>query len=91
VKFTAIAIPESAGIVVAIGSAQVVNMRRSERQPATDQRPGAIPEITMEDGSLTFVMAPTGLPRQRHERLIIRCGADGEVFIAIEPEHVVQK
>lgn len=66
-------------------------MRRRERQPATDKRPGAIPEITMDAGSLTFVMEPTGVPRQRHERLVIRCGADGEVWVAIEPAHAVQK
>jgi hypothetical protein len=66
-------------------------MGRRERQPATDQRPGAIPEITMEDGSLMFVMEPTGAPRQRHERLVIRCDAGGEVWIAIEPAHVLRK
>ena len=65
-------------------------MGRRERQTTADERPGAVPEITMEGGSLTFVMEPTGVPRQRHERLVIRCAADGEVWVAIEPAHVVR-
>lgn len=40
----------------------------------------------MNEHSLRFVMTPTGVPRD--ERLVIRCGADGEVWVSIDSPHV---
>jgi hypothetical protein len=49
-----------------------------------DQRPGSVPEIRTDSGGMTFIMAPAGSPKG--ERLVIRCDADGEVWISIEPD-----
>jgi hypothetical protein len=57
---------------------------RDERQ-ALDRRPGAIPEIRMNRDGLTYGIVPAGV--SKGERLIIRCGADGEIWIAIEVGH----
>jgi hypothetical protein len=56
---------------------------RHERQ-TFDQRPGSVPDIRTDTGGITFVMVPAGTPRG--ERLVIRCDADGEVWISIEPD-----
>jgi hypothetical protein len=42
-----------------------------------------MPEIRADAGSITFLMAPTRLPDQA--RLVIRCDADGELWVSIAP------
>ena len=59
----------------------MVTTMRSERQ-TSDQRRGAIPDIRTDVGGITFVMIPPGTPGG--ERLVIRCDADGEVWISIK-------
>jgi hypothetical protein len=54
---------------------------RDDRQ-TMDRRPGAIPEIRMNRDGLSYVIVLAG--GSNGERLIIRCGADGEIWIAIE-------
>jgi hypothetical protein len=56
---------------------------RHERQ-TFDQRPGSVPDIRTDSGGITFVMGPPGTSTGR--RLVIRCDADGEVWICIEPD-----
>jgi hypothetical protein len=57
---------------------------RNERQ-TVDRRPGPIPEIRMDRDGLIYVIVPAGV--SDGARLIIRCGADGEIWIAIEGGH----
>jgi hypothetical protein len=56
---------------------------RRERQ-TLDQKPGSLPEIRAGEGNITFTMAPTGRPRG--EQLVIRCDANGEIWISIQPD-----
>lgn len=46
-----------------------------------DDRPGAIPDVTAEDGSVTYVLPIAG--SRDTTRLVIRCDADGNVWVAI--------
>jgi hypothetical protein len=55
---------------------------RGERH-TLDQRPGALPEIRTLEGTITFTMVPVGTPRG--EQLVIRCEADGEILLSIQP------
>ena len=57
---------------------------RDERQ-TVDRRPGAMPEIRMNRDGLSYVILPAGI--SDGERLIIRCGVDGEIWMAIEGGH----
>jgi hypothetical protein len=50
-----------------------------------DQRPGSLPDIRAQDGGITFVMAPLGVPPGAY--LVIRCDALGEVSLAIRWDH----
>jgi hypothetical protein len=50
-------------------------------QSMLDGEPGALPDIRTNVRGITFVMAPPGAPRG--EQLVIRCDADGEVWISI--------
>jgi hypothetical protein len=54
-------------------------MRRD--RPTVDERPGSLPEIRTDDASITFAMGVSGIPRGQH--LVIRCDADGEIWISI--------
>ena len=49
----------------------------------TNHHPGSMPEIHADAGSITFLMTPTRLPDQA--RLVIRCDADGELWVSIAP------
>ncbi|MGH9408980.1 MAG: hypothetical protein ACRD1V_05960 [Vicinamibacterales bacterium] len=42
----------------------------------------------MNEDSLIFVMTPPGLPE--HERLVIRCDAEGQIWISIETDRVIR-
>jgi len=53
-----------------------------ERQ-TVDQRPGSLPDIRTDHGGITFIMVPRGTPTS--EPLVIRCDADGEIWISIGP------
>lgn len=53
-------------------------------QHVLDRQPGPLPEIRTDGGGITFVMAPPGATRG--EQLVIRCDADGEVWISIQPD-----
>jgi hypothetical protein len=52
-------------------------------KPNIDQRPGRVPAIEARDGDITFAITPAGIPRG--VQLIIRCDADGEVWLSITP------
>ena len=54
----------------------------SERQ-AIDQRPGSMPDIRADAGSVIFILAPAQVPH--HARLLIRCDPDGELWVSIAP------
>jgi hypothetical protein len=56
-------------------------MTRGQR--TFDDQPGSFPEITTNSGGITFTMVPRGTPHG--ERLVIRCGTDGAVWISIQP------
>jgi hypothetical protein len=62
---------------------QVRTAMRRERH-TFDQRPGSVPVIRTNKGGITFVIVPAGTPKGEH--LVIRCDADGEVWISIEPD-----
>ena len=53
-----------------------------------DQRPGSVPDIRIDNGGVTFVMVPPGIPTGPH--LVIRCDANGEGWISIEPDLTVR-
>jgi hypothetical protein len=53
-------------------------------QDTVDRHPGTLPDIRTHTGSITFVMAPPGLPKRK--QLAIRCDAEGEVWISILPD-----
>ena len=46
-----------------------------------DAKPGLLPEIHVGRCGVTFAMQPRGIPDG--ELLIIRCDANGEVWVAI--------
>src|SRR5437762_3504174 len=52
-------------------------------KPNIDQRPGRVPAIETRDGHITFTMTPAGIPRG--VQLIIRCDANGEIWLSIVP------
>jgi hypothetical protein len=54
-----------------------------------DRQPGSLPDIRMNINGVTFVMAPPGTPRGN--QLVIRCDADGEVWVSIQPDGVSGK
>ena len=56
----------------------------ARRYDTLDHRPGSLPDITKDGGSITFDMRPLGM--RDHERLIIRCDEAGEVWISIQPD-----
>ena len=64
-------------------AAEWMNAMRRER-PMVDQRPGTLPDIRTDAGSITFTMLPAGIPGG--EQLVIRCDARGDIWIAIQPE-----
>jgi hypothetical protein len=43
-----------------------------------------VPAIRTDNGGITFVMVLAGIPKS--DRLVIRCDADGQVWISIEPD-----
>jgi len=47
-----------------------------------DRRPGPVPEIRHDRGNITFVLTPDGIPKG--ERLIIRCDAEGELWVSAQ-------
>ena len=49
-----------------------------------DRHPGSLPDIRANTGGITFVMPPRGLPKGK--QLAIRCDAEGEVWISIQPK-----
>lgn len=49
-----------------------------------DRQPGALPEIRTTVENITFSMGIAGAPKGEH--LVIRCGAKGDVWIAIATE-----
>ena len=55
-------------------------------QDMIDRRPGSLPDIRTNTRGITFVMVPPGPPRGR--QLVIRCDADGGIWISIQPEQV---
>jgi len=65
------------GTVVATGFS---GMRRERH--ALDRHPGTLPDIRTDDGNIIYTMMPVG---PRGEQLIIRCDADGEVWISVRP------
>jgi hypothetical protein len=62
---------------------EVIIAMHHER-PTVDQRPGSVPDIRTDHGGITFIMVPFGIPGGEH--LVIRCDADGEVWISIDPD-----
>ena len=52
-----------------------------EPHTALDGRPGSLPVIHTSTKDVTFVMAPLGAPNG--DQLVIRCDANGEVWISI--------
>lgn len=46
-----------------------------------DRQPGPVPEIHADGDSITFRVAVAGAPEDT--RLVLRCGASGEVWAAI--------
>jgi hypothetical protein len=51
---------------------------------ALDRTPGPLPEIHTDDANITFAMVPPGTGRG--EQLVIRCDADGQIWISIAPD-----
>jgi hypothetical protein len=50
---------------------------------AFDGQPGRVPEVRVEATDIIFVMTPPGTGHDG--RLRIRCDADGELWISIQP------
>lgn len=57
-------------------------MTPHERE-TTDQRPGSMPDIRTNAGSITFIMTTGRVSNQA--RLVIRCDGDGELWVSIAP------
>jgi hypothetical protein len=49
-----------------------------------DRHPGSLPDIRTTACGILFVMNSPGLPKGK--QLAIRCDAEGEVWISIQPE-----
>lgn len=49
-----------------------------------DGKPGQLPDIRAHAGNITFVMATVGA--RPDSRLVIRCDADGNVWVSIRSE-----
>jgi hypothetical protein len=58
-------------------------LRHGVRTDATDSHPGALPEISSDGGSISYVVAVVAQRRRRE--LIIRCDIAGEVWLSIRP------
>ena len=56
----------------------------AHQQHLLDGRPGSLPLIRTDTRSITFVMTLPGV--RPDERLVIRCDAEGEMWISIRPE-----
>jgi hypothetical protein len=56
-------------------------------QKMLDQRAGALPEIRLDGDSVTFHLEVMGLHRQ-DVRLMIRCDAQGEVWVSLTPKAI---
>lgn len=54
-----------------------------------DRHPGVIPDIRAEGSSITFTMVPMG--HSPREPLVIRCDADGEIWISIRSDEDTAK
>lgn len=52
-------------------------------KPNIDQRPGRTPTIAAKDGEIIFTVTPAGIPRG--VQLIIRCDANGCIWLSIVP------
>jgi hypothetical protein len=52
-------------------------------QQSIDRQPGGLPDIRSDNGGITFVMVPPGVPH--HDRLVIRCDDNGEAWASIRP------
>lgn len=59
----------------------------TRRHQAIDRHPGSLPDIRTTPSDITFLMAPHGVPTG--QQLVIRCDADGEVWISIQPERKI--
>jgi hypothetical protein len=57
-------------------------------QYTLDRQPGSLPDVRTDVDGITFIMAPPGAPRGKH--LLIRCDAQGDVWISIRSEAAVQ-
>ena len=55
----------------------------SRERQTLDRRPGSLPDIHTDAGSITFVMTPARAPQ--NARLVIRCDPDGELWISNAP------
>jgi hypothetical protein len=55
----------------------------SRERESIDQRPGSLPDIRTNAGSITFALNPARVPH--HARLMIRCAPDGELWVSIAP------
>jgi hypothetical protein len=53
----------------------------SRNRQTLDQQPGSAPDIRVDKGSVTFVMVLAGT--SSGDRLIIRCDAQGGVWVSI--------
>jgi hypothetical protein len=51
---------------------------------ALDRTPGPLPEIRTDDANIIFAMVPSGT--RRGEQLVIRCDANGEIWMSIAPD-----
>ena len=54
-----------------------------------DGQPGTLPDIRMDANDIVFTMVPPGTPRG--DRLTIRCDAAGELWIAIQTDHLLSE
>jgi hypothetical protein len=51
---------------------------------ALDGQPGRLPEVRVKANDIIFTMTPPGTGFEA--RLLIRCDADGELWISLQPE-----
>lgn len=57
----------------------IANMHHESQ--TVDQRPGPLPDIRMESGSVMCIMDLTGIPKKAS--LVIRCDTEGEAWVSI--------
>lgn len=55
------------------------------RNNRIDRHPGRMPEIHVVDESLIFAFACNS--GEEHDRLVIRCDDEGEIYLSIVPDH----